>query len=125
MQQKYICLILHTSLENIQVTTDHLNLSRYCKICSLMPLNTASGTVITVKCRLESSVTTLQVINQGMEIHLKKPQFIYAIREVRQWSGWYRARAISQRSMRRLWAELLLCSEQGNTVFTLTLPVYR
>ncbi|OMP74708.1 HAMP domain-containing sensor histidine kinase [[Flexibacter] sp. ATCC 35208] len=128
LQQKDICLILHPSLENIQVTTDPVKLGQILQnLLSNALKYSHPGTVITVKCRLESDVICLQVINQGMEIPPEKASrlFIPYERLDNGLAGTGLGLFLSAQYAQALSGALAVQSEQGNTVFTLTLPIYR
>ena len=126
-QEKDICLIVHVELEKIQVTTDPIKLRQIVQnLLSNALKYSHPGTVITVKCTLESSIISLQIINQGMEIPPEKACRLFMPYETLDngLAGTGLGLFLSAQYAQVLGGALAVQSERGNTIFTLTLPVY-
>ncbi|WPV65419.1 HAMP domain-containing sensor histidine kinase [Chitinophaga sp. LS1] len=128
IQRKDINLTLYPSLEEAFITTDKVKLGQIIQNLLTNALKFSyPNTCIAVKCHILLAGLTIQVINQGMGIPPGKAATLFDPYEqldkglAGSGLGLYLSRLYSQ----ALGGSLTVKSNHGNTVFTLTIPVYR
>jgi signal transduction histidine kinase len=128
IQRRDICLTLHSSLEGAIIITDKVKLGQILQNLLTNALKFSyAGTCIAVKCHIQLAELTIQVINQGISIPPAKIDSLFKPYEQLDngFAGTGLGLYLSQRYVQALGGTLTVKSDTGNTVFTVSLPVYR
>ncbi|BAV05083.1 Histidine kinase-, DNA gyrase B-, and HSP90-like ATPase [Filimonas lacunae] len=127
-QKKSISLTFDPSLENATITSDEVKLGQIVQNLLSNALKFSHReTTIQVKCYKMTTGITIQVINDGIGIPPEKAERLFMPYEQldKGFAGAGLGLYLSNLYAQALRGSLTVISHQGNTVFTLFVPVYR
>jgi signal transduction histidine kinase len=128
LQNKSIWLTIDPTLEDITITSDEVKIGQILQnLLSNAIKFSHRGTTITVNCYKLSTGFSIQVINKGIGIPPEKAERLFMPYERLDegLAGTGLGLYLSNLYAQALRGSLTVNSHQGNTVFTLFIPVYR